>query len=306
LQPLKLSKQIRWLIQTIAIITTLFAGECIVLNWLDSRVDDEYIELLIIYLNLMWWIVPTFLFVEALEYFVWEPITRVNNRPIPSLVRRIVVGVIYSLAVICMIAYVFDRPIASLLGASGLLLTIIGLAIQINISNIFAGLAINLERTFSVGDYIEIVGQNIKGTVSDINWRATYITSAGNSIAVPNSVINNCTIINYMRPTAVSATSVPITIESTIPSANVIAVLQASLDAIVNLSPKHPLSNPKPRVIIGSTFIGNVTYLLKCSYNPEAVTVDDISNVVIASALDHLTEANIQISTALPPPPTLV
>jgi small-conductance mechanosensitive channel len=167
-------------------------------------------------------------------------------------------------------------------------------------------LAINLERTFSVGDYIEIVGQNIKGTVSDINWRATYITSAGNSIAVPNSVINNCTIINYMRPTAVSATSVPITIESTIPSANVIAVLQASLDAIVNLSPKHPLSNPKPRVIIGSTFIGNVTYLLKCSYNPEAVTVDDISNVVIASALDHLTEANIQISTALPPPPTLV
>ena len=301
-RPLKLSKQLHWLIRAIAIITVLFAVECIVLNWLDGQVDDEYIELLILYLNLMWWIVPTLLLVEALEYFVWEPIARVNKRPIPSLVRRMVVGVIYSLAVICMIAYVFDRPIASLLGASGLLLTIIGLAIQINISNIFAGLAINLERTFSVGDYIEIVDQGIKGTVSDINWRATYITSAGNSIAVPNSAINNCTIINYMRPNAVSATSIPLTVGAEIPSAKVIAILQASIEAIVELSPKHPLGNPKPRVIIGSTFIGNVTYLLKCSYNPEVVTVDDIQNVVTASALDYLADAGIQLSTALPPP----
>ena len=302
-RPLKLSPQLHWLVRTIAILTILFAGECIVLNWLDGRVDDEYIELLILYLNLMWWIVPTFLFVEALEYFVWEPIARLNQRPIPSLVRRMVVAIIYSLAVICMIAYVFDRPITSLLGASGLLLTIVGLAIQINISNVFAGLAINLERTFSVDDYIEIVGMGIKGKVTDINWRATYITSAGNSIAIPNSAINGCTIVNYMRPTAVSATSVPLTISAEIPSAKVIEVLQASLKAIVELSPMHPLADPKPRVIIGSTFVGNVTYLLKCSYNPEAVTVDDVANVVTASALSYLIEAGIQISTALPPPP---
>jgi len=293
---------VRWLIRVLAILTLLFSVECIVLNWLDGKVDDEYIELLILYLNLMWWIVPTLLFIEALEYFVWEPIARINKRPIPTLVRRMVVGIIYSLAVICVIAYVFDRPIASLLGASGLLFTIIGLAIQINISNVFAGLAINLERTFSVGDYIEIVGMGIKGKVSDINWRATYITSSGNSIAVPNSQINNLTIVNYMRPNAVSATSTPFTISAEIPSATVIEILRASLEAIVELSPQHPLSNPKPRVIIGSTFAGNVIYLLKCSYNPEVVTVDDVVNVVSASALTYLSAAGIQISTALPPP----
>ncbi|NJN62696.1 MAG: mechanosensitive ion channel [Coleofasciculaceae cyanobacterium RL_1_1] len=124
----------------------------------------------------------------------------------------------------------------------------------------------------------------------------------GNSIAIPNSAINNCTIINYMRPTAVSATSIPLTIGAEIPSANVITILQASIEAIVELSPKHPLRDPKPRVIIGSTFIGNVTYLLKCSYNPEVVTVDDIQNVVTTSALDYLADAGIQLSTALPPP----
>ena len=296
---------VRWLIRVIAILTILFSAECIVLNWLDGHVDDEYIELLILYLNLMWWIVPTFLFVEALEYFVWEPISRINQRPIPSLVRRMVVGIIYALAVICIIAYVFDRPIASLLGASGLLFTIIGLAIQINISNVFAGLAINLERTFSVGDYIEIIGQNIKGKVSDINWRATYITSSGNSIAIPNSQMNNMTIVNYMRPNAVSSMSVPLTISSEIPSTTVIEILQASLEAIVELSPQHPLSKPKPRVIIGSTFVGNVIYLLKCSYNPEAVTVDDVINVVTASALKHLAEANIVVSPDLPPSPPM-
>jgi len=60
-----------------------------------------------------------------------------------------------------MIAYVFGKPLTSLLATSGLALTIIGLAIQINISNIFSGLAINLERAFQVGDYIEIRDEDI-------------------------------------------------------------------------------------------------------------------------------------------------
>ncbi|MEL6553002.1 MAG: mechanosensitive ion channel domain-containing protein [Cyanobacteria bacterium J06621_11] len=62
-----------------------------------------------------------------------------------------------------------------MLATSGIVLTIVGLAIQINIFNIFSGLAINLEKAFKVGDYIEIPSKNLKGHVVDINWRATRI-----------------------------------------------------------------------------------------------------------------------------------
>ncbi len=77
---------------------------------------------------------------------------------------------------------------------------ILGLALQETLSNLFAGLAIQIEKPFRIGHWVTIGGQN--GLVSEITWRATKIrTKAGNFVIVPNSVLARDTITNYSEPT---------------------------------------------------------------------------------------------------------
>ena len=77
---------------------------------------------------------------------------------------------------------------------------VIGLALQDTLGNLFAGLAIQVEKPFRVGDWVTIGGQD--GMVSEITWRATKMrTKAGNFVVVPNSVLARDTITNYCEPT---------------------------------------------------------------------------------------------------------
>ncbi|HEY3043609.1 MAG TPA: mechanosensitive ion channel domain-containing protein, partial [Vicinamibacterales bacterium] len=56
---------------------------------------------------------------------------------------------------------------------------ILGLALQDTLGNLFAGLAIQIEKPFRVGHWVTIGGKD--GLVSEITWRATKIrTKAGN------------------------------------------------------------------------------------------------------------------------------
>ena len=77
---------------------------------------------------------------------------------------------------------------------------ILGFALQDTLGNLFAGLAIQIEKPFRVGHWVTIGGEN--GLVSEITWRATKIrTKAGNFVIVPNSALARDTITNYCEPT---------------------------------------------------------------------------------------------------------
>jgi small-conductance mechanosensitive channel len=77
---------------------------------------------------------------------------------------------------------------------------ILGFALQDTLGNLFAGLAIQIEKPFRVGHWVTIGGQS--GLVSEITWRATKIrTKAGNFVIVPNSVLARESITNYSEPT---------------------------------------------------------------------------------------------------------
>ena len=77
---------------------------------------------------------------------------------------------------------------------------VIGFALQDTLGNLFAGLAIQVEKPFRVGDWVTLSSQD--GMVSEITWRATKMrTKAGNFVVVPNSVLAKDTITNYSEPT---------------------------------------------------------------------------------------------------------
>ena len=76
---------------------------------------------------------------------------------------------------------------------------VIGFALQDTLGNLFAGLAIQIEKPFRVGHWVNVAGKD--GMVSEVTWRATKIrTKAGNFVIVPNSALARDTITNYSEP----------------------------------------------------------------------------------------------------------
>lgn len=77
---------------------------------------------------------------------------------------------------------------------------VLGFALQDTLGNLFAGLAIQIEKPFRVGHWVRI--GDIDGVVREVTWRATKIrTKSGNFVVVPNSQVSDGTITNYSEPT---------------------------------------------------------------------------------------------------------
>jgi small-conductance mechanosensitive channel/CRP-like cAMP-binding protein len=86
-----------------------------------------------------------------------------------------------------------------LFAATAVSAVVIGLALQDTLGNFFAGLAIQIEKPFRVGDWVHIVDTD--GLVTEITWRATKLrTKAGNFLVVPNAVLSKNTVMNYSQP----------------------------------------------------------------------------------------------------------
>ena len=295
---MKLSNKIQWVLRAASVLTFLFAAETLMVDWLENLIPIGYLELVVRAFDVLWWLIPTYLLAGFIDCFLWEPLSQKTGHAIPSLIHRMVLFVIYLIAFFCIVAYVFNRPLTSLLATSGIILTIIGLAIQINISNIFAGLAINLEKTFKVGDYIEIPNKRLKGHVVDINWRATRIqTRDQNIIVVPNSEINNETIVNYVMPQDNSRATIVFKLDSDVPPQQASKVLNQAIQAVTGKGKTYPLATPTPYVIIGHTDIYGVDYWIRCWYVPKDVSEDTIRDVVTRSVLEHLQMAEIPLAS---------
>jgi branched-chain amino acid transport system substrate-binding protein len=178
----------------------LLSAESFLMNHLIESINAYYLDAISKMFDSLWWIVPAFYLNSFIKYLVWQPIEHSTRQKIPNIIRRFVSFMILTLTILGILAFVFDQKITSLLATSGVIAMIIGLAIQINISNIFSGIAINLERPFSIGDWVK-VGEYNEGKVLDITWRTTRLMTRDDCIlSIPNSVASESVIHNYHYP----------------------------------------------------------------------------------------------------------
>ncbi|OAN47422.1 ABC transporter substrate-binding protein [Magnetospirillum moscoviense] len=175
----------------------LLAGGNLVLDYAYQNLPLAQVYLAVTVYDGLWWAVPARLVVMAVGRFAWTPLEEKSGRMIPNVVRMFVAFIIYSLAFLGIIGFVLNQPITSVLAGSGLLAMIVGLAIQANISNIFSGIVLNMERPFGVGDWVKI-GNAEDARITDITWRTTRMqTRSGMTIAIPNAKASESQIINY-------------------------------------------------------------------------------------------------------------
>ena len=147
---------------------------------------------------------------RALERFAYH-VAHVNRTDghyrISNIGLQILQVVIYFVAVAATINVVFDQSISAILAASGVAGIVIGFALRGLVSDVFSGIAINLDPAFRTGDFIEamIHDQLISGTIIEIQWRCTIVRDwYNNDYAIPNGELSLAVILNRSRPSALS------------------------------------------------------------------------------------------------------
>jgi branched-chain amino acid transport system substrate-binding protein len=201
-----LSKKLRkfsqgiWFFQAILASILLLSGEVILVDFLSEKIEVYNMKFVLRIFDILWWLIPAFLLNLASEIFIWTPLEEKSGRLIPNIVRLFLAFMIYFMAVVGIIAFVYEQALTSILATSGVIAMIIGLAIQINISNIFSGIAINIERPFRINDWVQI-GNFEEGKIVDITWRTTRLkTRAECILSIPNSMASESPILNFCYP----------------------------------------------------------------------------------------------------------
>lgn len=121
----------------------------------------------------------------------------IKNENTIKIIIKAIRCVIYVIGVFIFIAEL-GYDLSGLVTGLGIGSVVIALAAQDLAKSILGGLSILLDKTFVIGDSIEVKG--IFGTVEDITFRTTRIRKVDNSIIVmPNSVLVDSDIINWNK-----------------------------------------------------------------------------------------------------------
>jgi small-conductance mechanosensitive channel/CRP-like cAMP-binding protein len=103
---------------------------------------------------------------------------------------------LYAVVLMVVLRATLRVDLTSLLATSAVISVIIGFALQETLGNIFAGLAMQMQKPFEPGDWIRFGSQ--LGRVHGIGWRATrIITRANERLEIPNNMIAKDIVVNY-------------------------------------------------------------------------------------------------------------
>jgi small-conductance mechanosensitive channel/CRP-like cAMP-binding protein len=126
-------------------------------------------------------------FINVGSVFIFEVfLTAIRLKP-PRIMRDLLVALAYVVLGITLLS-IPRVDISGIIATSAVLTAVIGLSFQDTLGNMMGGMALQLERTIGVGDWIKIDGQ--EGLVREVRWRHTAIeTRNWDTIVIPNSVL---------------------------------------------------------------------------------------------------------------------
>jgi small-conductance mechanosensitive channel len=190
-------------------------------------------------LEIVWWVfVARFLVTLGRTFLLFG-----NTPQERKFATDLLAGLVYVGALFAVIGFVFDLPVTGLLATSGVVAIVLGLALQSSLSDLFSGIALNIERPYRIGDWIALEG-NLEGQVAEINWRATHVTTiTRDNVVVPNSVVAKSRIINYSHPTRIHGVKFNVSLDDGTPPARGMEVIEQALINCANV-----LREPPPRV----------------------------------------------------------
>lgn len=181
------------------------------------------------------------------------------NKPIPKIFRDLIQSIIYLAVGFFTLSAAGVEP-GSLLTTSALLTAVIGLSLQETLGNMFAGLALQAQQPFQLGDWIQIESDpHLTGKVIEVNWRSTKIlTDEQLNIVIPNGLLAKSSIRNYSKPSNAVRRSVRVLCPYDVSPGDVRVAILESLKDLPGV-----LARPVPEVITEEFADSGITYWVR-------------------------------------------
>ena len=164
-------------------------------------------------------LLSTALLVALINRYVWDfYFEQRKQTPIPHFLREVVALVIFLIALLIVLSFGYhaERELKGLLAGSGIAAIILGFAGQNLFGGIIAGISLQINRPYKVGDWLQ-VGERF-AEVMEINWRSTRLCTNDNIyLDIPNNEMIRQMIVNLHYPTEIHAMRIRVGVDYNVP-----------------------------------------------------------------------------------------
>jgi small-conductance mechanosensitive channel len=148
---------------------------------LASRADTVVKVIRLVLLGIL-----AYLFVRVLNSIIFGLIYQMRSGyEAPTLVRNIFSIIAFTALFLLIFSAIFEGVnLGALFTTSAIFGVILGLALQDTLGNFFAGISLQADRPFQIGDVITVGAQRHSGVVEEITWRAVKIRTFQNHVVL--------------------------------------------------------------------------------------------------------------------------
>lgn len=126
-------------------------------------------------------------FVSIASIFVFDILLAAVRLRTPRIMRDLILALSYIVVAITSLSLI-EVDVTGIVATSAVITAVIGLSFQDTLGNMMGGMALQMERTISVGDWIRV--DDREGLVKETRWRHTSIeTRNWDTVVIPNSVL---------------------------------------------------------------------------------------------------------------------
>lgn len=159
----------------------------------DKQMGETAVVLfdnLISIVKILLWMVLVVAFVRFLNIFIFSTVLS-SSQYEANLLRNVISIIIFIVAFFVLLQTQYStayQKLAPIFTGSTIIAIVLGLALQDTLGNLFAGLAMQADQPFQVGDVISIPTKGI-GVVEDISWRGVKIRTFQNKLLVISNTV---------------------------------------------------------------------------------------------------------------------
>jgi len=153
----------------------------------------------------------------------------------------------------------WDYDVSPLLGAAGIAGIALGIAAKETVGNFLGGLALYIDDTYTVGDYLEL-DSGEAGTVVSVGVRSTTLRTRDNiQVTVPNSILNEEHVVNRSEPREKTRLKIDVGVAYG-------TDIDRMEDLLVEIAEEEPvvLPSPEPKPRFESFGDSSLNYTLLC------------------------------------------
>lgn len=170
------------------------------------------------------------------------------SQGVPRLIANLFTLIFSTFIVSWIAADVFGFNLATVLATSAIFTIVLGLALQDTLGNLFSGVALQIERPFNLGDWVEVHNADEKwvGQIQEITWRATSLLGFSDEMMViPNKTIAQSQLMIFSDKHKPARFSQQFRFNFDVDTLKAKAAILEGLKSVPEV-----LSDPEPRVLL--------------------------------------------------------